>query len=316
MNFDFRKGLASFSESVSEMGSSLQQNIQPFAQRTRQQLTEKLVGSDEVTSLPVEYIELEKQYDEIYPANQSLLSILSIYETEGYDLPPRLRDSLQSAYRGMQDRLAGVQQAGSVHDAGKILISGTPEAAAAAAQEKKSLHHALGRALEGLSATLVGPGKEHVSPVLRDVGYAETAIGDMQKEQDAEVTKVSQALRNLLTQTQGAISKARKEVHNMRLDLDIRKSHLRHAAPDAPNLASLEREVERAEDDFVAAIQESSTLMQSAIATMSYKPVQASVQLVKAQREYHRRAAQHLDELLPELEKKEAEAKDVAAAKE
>lgn len=314
MNFDFRKGLSNFTESVSDMGSSLQQNLQPFAERTRQQLTERLVGSEETTTLPAEYVDLEKQYDEILPANQSLLKILSIYETEGYDLPPSLRDTLQGAYKGMQDRLLGLQQAGSAHEAGKILLSGTPEAAAQAAQEKRSLHHALGRALEALSQTLVGPSKEHVAPVLKDVGNAETTIGNAQKEQDEEITKVSTALRNLLNQTQGVVTKARKAVSNTRLDLDIKKSHLRHARPDAANLASLEREVERAEDDFVSAIQEASTLMQSAIATTSFKPVQASVQLVKAQREYHRRAAEHLDELLPSLEKKEAEARDLAGS--
>lgn len=312
MSFDFRKGLASLSGSVADFGSNLQQNIQPFAQRTRQQLTEKLVGSEDTTGLPAEYVELENQFEEIMPANQALLKILSIYESEGYDYPPNLRDTLSHTYKGMQDRIFGLRQAASAIEASQILMSGTAEGAAQALQEPRTLHHALGRALTTLSETLTGNNKEHISPVLAKVGTAETTIGNSQQVQDREISKVSVALRNLLRQTQNAVSKARRNVHNTRLDLDVKKSSLRHAGPNAANLGSLETEVERAEDEFVAAIEEASTLMKSAISTTSFKPVQAVVQLAKAQREYHRSAAEDLDKLIPQLETQEATARDLA----
>ncbi|MBQ5153841.1 hypothetical protein EGM85_11330 [Macrococcus caseolyticus] len=161
-------------------------------------------------------------------------------------------------------------------------------------------------------AALTGTNKEHISPVLANVGAAETTIGNSQQVQDREISKVSVALRNLLRQTQNAVTKARRNVHNTRLDLDVKKSTLRHAGPNAPNLGSLETEVERAEDDFVAAIEEASTLMKSAITATTFKPVQATVQLAKAQREYHRSAAEDLDKLIPELEAQEAAARDLA----
>lgn len=306
----FRKGFSTFAESVVDFGSNVQQNLQPFAQRTRQQLTEKIVGSEDTTALPEDYVALEKSYDEIMPANQSLLKILSVYESEGYDYPPTLRDTLGSTYKSLYDRIVGIKQATSPGEAGNIVLSGTAEYNAQRAQEPRTLHHALGRALEALSATLTGEGRSNISSALSEVGSAEHYIGSAQQEQDREIIKLSTSLRVLLQQTQESVTKARKHVHNTRLDLDIKKSHLRSAQTDAPNLPSLESEVERAEDEFVAAIEESSTLMKAAISTTTYKPVQASMLLIKAQRDYHRRAAEHLDKLLPELEKKEAAARD------
>lgn len=306
----FRKGLNNFAESVVDFGSNVQQNIQPFAQRTRQQLAERIVGNEDVTALPEDYLALEKSYDEILPANQSLLRILSVYENEGYDYPPTLRDMLSHTYQGLFDRIIGIKEATSAGEAGNIALSGTAKYNAQKAQEPRTLHHALGRALEALSETLTGEQRDHISSVLSEVGSAEHFIGTAQQEQDHEIVKLSTSLRALLHSTVETVSKARRQVTHTRLDLDIKKTNLRSAATNAPNLPSLETEVEHAEDEFVSAIEASSTLMKSAIATMSHKPVQASTLLVKSQRDYHRRAAEHLDKLLPELEKKEAEARD------
>lgn len=302
---NFRKSFASFSESVVDIGANIQQNISPFAQRTKQQLHERIVGNSESTPLPQDYTNLEKQYEEILVANQDLLKVISVFEVEGNDYPPSFRDAINGTFKGLQSRVNLLRSATSAQDVGNILMKG-PDSP----HEPRTLNIALGGALTQLAETLTADNQQRIAPIYAAVGSVEEELGAAKLEQDRDITKYNIVLRDTVTEAQRAVQASRRQVTNARLDLDIKRSNMRHASPSAPNLGSLETEVDAAEEEFVAAIEEASVLMRHAIESISTKTVACAVQLARAQREFYRKSLQSLDALLPELEKKEAAARD------
>lgn len=300
-----KKSIANLGENVLDMGANLQQNISPFAQRTRQQLHERIVGNADSTTLPAEYVETEKQYEEIAAANNDLVKILSVFEIEGNDYPPSLRDTVSATYKGLQERVTTLRTASSAQDVGNILIHGD-----GSVKEPRTLHYALGHAVEQLAETLSGVNKARVAPVYQDVGKAEETVGHAKIEQDATIGRANVVLKEMVSESQKSVNRARKQVTNTRLDLDVKRSKLRHAPQNAPNIGSLETEVDAAEEEFVTAIEEASALMRAAIDSNSNKTAESILVLVRAQREYARRSLESLDLLLPELESKVAAVRD------
>lgn len=300
---NLRKSIATLGESVVDLGANLQQNLSPFAQRTRQQLHERIHGTADSTTLPPEYTAVEKQYEEILAASQDLIRIVSVFEIEGNDYPPTLRDTISSTYKGLQERVALLRTAASAQDVGHVLISG------AGAKEPRTLHLALGHAAQQLAETLSGANRERVAPVFVSVGGAEESVGAAKLEQDHTIARMNAVLKEMVADTQKAVAKARKQVANTRLDLDIKRLALR-SAQGAPNAGSLETEVDIAEEEFVAAIEEASALMKTAIDSTSHRIAESVLQLVQAQREFARRSLESLDSALPELEKRVAAVRD------
>jgi len=92
--------------------------------------------------------------------------------------------------------------------------------------------------------------------------------------------------------------RARRNVQSARLTLDSCKARYRAARPERSEAARLE--VEQAEDQFVATVEEATTLMKSVLETP--EPLRNLADLVAAQLTFHKETAAILADLAPEID--------------
>uniref|UniRef100_A0A060SYW0 ARAD1C03982p n=1 Tax=Blastobotrys adeninivorans TaxID=409370 RepID=A0A060SYW0_BLAAD len=287
-NFDFNKSFQSIQGSVSGLSSS----FTPFAKRTQRLIQEKLGNADEKTELPEEYLDLERRIDALKLVHQKLLSVTSVYENEGYDYPPNLRESFVDLSRTISEKVSTLSQASSAAEAQSILTSPGSK------KEPKTLNHALGRAAlagaEGLD-----PNAESLSSALQKYAVAEEKIGEARLSQDSLiVNRFNSAFSTTLNTSIQFAQKARKNVHNARLTLDSAKATAKAAKPERQ--AEARADVERAEDEFVAATEEAVSVMRNVLD--SPEPLRNLTELVTAQLAFHKAAAEVLGQVLPEIE--------------
>lgn len=290
MNFDFNKGLASFQTSMSDLGSS----ITPFAMRTRQMLNEKLGNAEEVTALPEEYLELEHRVDSLKSVVDKISTVTGVYEHDGYDYPPNLRESLTDLSRTVQTRVSEAANAQSASDLGTILAGGRDSK-----KPPKTLNHALGRAFASAKTDLDDSVSTPLGSSLTTLAEAQLAIGEAHVEQDTQVSQAHAALQTVRETSLTFASKARKNVHQARLSLDAAKSGLKAAGAD--QVADRQTEVEKAEDEFVAAIEDAVTVMKNVLETPEV--VRVLAQFAEAQLTFYKQAAEQLEKVVPDLEK-------------
>lgn len=294
MSFDWNKGLASLQGTVSDLSSS----ITPFAQRTRQMLNEKLGSAGEVTALPEEYLVLEQKVEALRAVHQQLLGVTQVYDTEGYDYPPNLKETFLETAHSIQTRVSGAAAAHSVGEVGTALVGRREDGSSSG---PKTLHHALGRSLESSAAVLSGRDIGPLQSGLDKLAHSENALGDARIEQDHKVQGVNGALRNALHTSLSFAQQARKNVHNARLSLDASKTSLVRAKQGSPEQTKAEHDVEKGEDAFVSAIEEAVTVMRNVLE--SPEPMRALTTLAQAQLDFHKKAVESLTRLTPELEK-------------
>lgn len=294
MSFDWNKGLASLQGTVTDISSSLT----PFARRTRQMLNEKLGSAGEVTALPEEYLILEHKVEAVRAVHHQLLGVLQVYDTEGYDYPPNLKETFLQTAHSIQTRVTEAASAHSVGEVGSALVGHHPSETTGG---PKTLHHALGRSLERSAAVLEGTGLTSLQTALQKLAEGEVALGGSRIEQDHQIQGINTSLNNTLQTSLSFANQARKNVHNSRLTLDASKTALQNVKPGAPEQSKAESDVEKAEDAFVAAIEEAVTVMRNVLETPELMRCLST--LAQAQLDFHKKAAESLSTLTPELEK-------------
>ncbi|RUO96477.1 Bin/amphiphysin/Rvs domain for vesicular trafficking-domain-containing protein [Jimgerdemannia flammicorona] len=251
--------------------ANISSRLNPFAQRlgkgfgqVRQYAQEKLGTAEDVTELPQEYKDLEKRVDALRTVHQNLLRVTRTFSTQTYDYPAQLQESLIDTARSVGDRLQSLALTPADREA---------EAAALAAQQgaqpqlPKTLSHALSRAA-AQSAEQLGI-EEPLGAALFKYAAVQEKIGDSRLRMDNEInTKFVLPFQTTLKTNIEFAMKARRNVQSARLTLDASKAKYRAARPERSEAARLE--VEQAEDQFVAAVEEATTLMKSVLETVSF----------------------------------------------
>lgn len=136
---------------------------------------------------------------------------------------------------------------------------------------------------------------------LEKFAIAEEKVGEARLEQDENIQgKFLAGWSTTLNQSLKSADKARTAVNNARLSLDAAKS--RASAGGRHEEAYTEqqrRAIEQAEDVFVEKVDEATSVMRNVLDTP--EPLRNVAELVKAQAEFHAKAAEVLEEVSREV---------------
>lgn len=190
----------------------------------------------------------------------NLLKVARTYSQPAYDYPTQIQESLV----GLTTSVASQLQNLALSPAERAQLSSVPQDESK--QHPKTLPHAIARvAAQGADAVGVD---EPLGKALFKVATINDKVGDARVKMDNEiVTKLNQPLQTTLNASIEQANKARRNVQSVRLSLDACKARYRSARPEKSDAARLE--VEQAEDQFVAAVEEATSLMKAALENVS-----------------------------------------------
>ncbi|RCI05837.1 hypothetical protein CU098_013539 [Rhizopus stolonifer] len=276
--------------------AQLGSRINPFAQRlnkglgqVRQYAQEKLGTAESVTELPQEYKALEKRLDALRDVQSNMLKVTRTFNNPSYDYPVQAQQALinitnkvtreiqQLTLNSAADRAAAQQQA-------------SPE-------EPKTLLHGLSR-VAAQGSQEVGP-EDPLGTALFKYATITNKVADARIKMDQTIVEqFNKPVQTTLNSSIEQANKARRNVQSIRLSLDACKDRYRSARPEKSEAARLE--VEQAEDQFVAAVEESTNLMKAALDNPEF--YRNLSDLVATQLQYFKDAQDLLSDLAPELD--------------
>ncbi|KAF7309795.1 hypothetical protein MIND_00351400 [Mycena indigotica] len=279
-----------FSASANRFSKGFNSSIQATKERLG------TVAPEEITELPQEYRDLEAQVDALKAAHLALLKITTVYETEAYDYPVAVNESIAELSTSIG---VGINNFASSNLKGTNLPSPTP--IAAPPQVHKTLPHALGRsattAANVIKATTTGGDKLGKALGLYADGWEKIASARVEHDIAVRDNFLHPWQQTLATSINVAI-KARQAVRSSRLELDAAKQTLKNASPAKQEQARLE--VENAEDDLVQKTEVAITLMKTVLENP--EPLKNLNELAKAQLAYFSAAAESLNSIQGEVE--------------
>ncbi|KAI7871521.1 Bin/amphiphysin/Rvs domain for vesicular trafficking-domain-containing protein [Spinellus fusiger] len=270
--------------------------LNPFAQRlnkgigqVRQYAQEKLGTAEDITELPQEYKDLERRVDALRNVQVNLLKVTRTYANPSYDYPVQIQESLL----GITNTVTSQFQALAISAAERATTTDAKQPV----EPPKTLSHAIGRiAAEGSQA--VGA-QEPLGMALETLSIVSEQVGNARLVMDQTiVSKFNQPTQTTLNTLIEQALKARRNVQSVRLSLDACKGRYRAARPERSEAAHLD--VEQAEDLFVAAVEEATSLMKAALEDP--EPFRHLADLVAAQVAYHKQAHDALVKIAPELD--------------
>ncbi|KAI8359108.1 Bin/amphiphysin/Rvs domain for vesicular trafficking-domain-containing protein [Choanephora cucurbitarum] len=277
--------------------ANLGSRFNPFAQKlnkglgqVRQYAQEKLGTAENVTELPQEYKDLEKRVDALRNAQLNMLKISRTFDNSSYDYPVQIQQSLigmtNTVTRELQQLALTTPAADRANTANEV-----------SREEPKTLLHGLSRvAAQGSEAVGVD---EPLGTALFKYATITEKVADARVKMDkAIVEKFNKPVQTTLNSSIEQALKARRNVQSIRLSLDACKAKYRSARPEKSEAARLE--VEQAEDQFVAAVEEATNLMKAALENP--EPFRNLADLVQAQLQYFKEAQELLSDLAPELD--------------
>lgn len=259
--------------------------------QVRQYASERFGTAEEVTDLPQEYKELEKHVDALRFVHTGLLRVTRIHTNPSYDYPGQLQESVAELAHNVQDHLKLLTQ----NPAERAAEAELPQAESSSLP--KTLPHALSRA-SAQGAKLMGT-DDPLGAALTKFSGVQEKIGEHRVKMDAEITqKFVQPFNTTLNTNIQFAMKARRNVQSTRLALDAAKARYKSTKAEKSEAARLE--IEQAEDQFVAAVEEATTLMKSVLETP--EPLRNLADLVTAQLAFYKEAYESLAELAPEID--------------
>ncbi|SOV02354.1 related to BAR domain protein [Ustilago sp. UG-2017a] len=298
------------------------QNIGKTFGNLNQQARERFgaVDQEDITELPQDYKDLERRVDALKNAHTGLMKVAKVYETESYDYPTQLQESITQLS-------ASVGHSVTSWAASATRGTNLPKVSPTAPPQKvnKTLHHALSRAaasgalqlgadpsnLSGLPNldTAQAPGSEpapvkdesKLGEALQKFAIAEDRLGNARLTQDDQITQGFNVPFNSFGAQIQLAMKARQSVTDARLHLDSWKQSLKSAENSGASvkLEQYRAEVEQAEDKLVAATEEAISLMKQVLENP--EPIKSLSAFIKAQAEYHAAAAELLSTVQQEL---------------
>ncbi|KAG6916614.1 hypothetical protein DXG01_006110 [Tephrocybe rancida] len=280
-----------------QAGTKFSKGFNSSVQATKERLGQ--VAPDEITELPQEYKDLEARVDALRTAHLAFLKITKVYDSESYDYPTQIQESLSELSSSISYNLTSFA-------ASNLKGTNLPAPAAPAplpAPQHKTLPHALLRSASTASnalAVAAGAGKEDSlgrALALYAQGWEKVALARL--EQDAAVRDgFLQPWQTTLNTSVAVAMKARQAVKASRLELDAAKQTLKNAAPTKQEHARLE--VENAEDDLVQKTEVAITLMKTVLENP--EPLKNLNELAKAQLLFFSVAAEALSTVQGEIE--------------
>jgi len=288
---------ASLQASVNQVDvSALSKGLQNTVQSTKERLGR--VDPSEVTELPQEYKALEARVDALYNLHKGLLKITKVHETESYDYPTQITESMGELGHQMS---AGWSNFANANLKNTNLPIPLPAKTSSAPLPPKTLPHALSRAAKAgakeIDATS-GPG-DRLGVALGVYGAAMEKVGDARINQDQMIVdKFLTPWQATLSSSLGLAMKARANVKTARLELDGARAALKSAGPSKQEQARLV--VEEAEDKLVQTTETAIGLMKAVLENP--EPLQNLSSLVKAQLIYFSTAAETLSNIQGEIE--------------
>ncbi|KAF7416198.1 hypothetical protein PC9H_002462 [Pleurotus ostreatus] len=290
---------ASFSGiNISQSANKFAKGFNSSVQATRERLGQ--VAPDEITELPQEYKDLEARVDALRNAHLSLLKITKVYESETYDYPTQIQESISELSTSIG---YGITNFAAANLKGTNLPAPAP--AAPPAHQHKTLPHALGRAATSAaqavqSAVPAGAGTEDKlgsGLALYASGWDKIASARLHQDASIQANFLHPWQQTLNTSISVAM-KARQAVKVSRLELDAAKQSLKTASPARQEQARLE--VENAEDDLVQKTEVAITLMKTVLENP--EPLKNLNELVKAQLMFFATAAEALQGVQGDIE--------------
>lgn len=243
--------------------------------------------------MPQEYVELEKRVDAIRLVQQQLSRLgMTVYEQPAFPALSSLQPTATYLTERVGNLAQNLQQFALGPDQPFDASAGQSEAdrpknlEQAFAQicykgaEDVSLEEPYGAALMKYAQTMEKVGEEHLHLC-----------------KDATAKFVAPVNATLATTIQQAML-ARKRVQSARLRLDAVKSRFKATRPDRQE--TVRPEVERAEDEFVALVEEAMTLMKAVVEDP--EPLRNLADLLAAQLAYSKRVYEMLQEVSPEID--------------
>ncbi|KAI9230009.1 MAG: hypothetical protein DHS80DRAFT_12928 [Piptocephalis tieghemiana] len=272
-----------------EQFSSFGSKLMPFAEKlnknfsqTMQWGQEQLGKAEDVTEMPQEYLDLEKRVDAIRSLHQTLGRIGRSWEEPNYDMSRDASETFTSMARNIQVFAQGVEGGATDYqepDRPRNIEQALSTACHTGA-EKVSVEEPLGAALF------------KYANVMDKIGDADVAFC-------SEATqKVIKPINTTLTTTIDRAVRARKQVQSARLSLDASRARFKAAREDKKG--AIRPEVEQAEDQFVALVEEAMTLMKAVMEDP--EPLRNLADLVAAQLAFHEQAHNLLRDLAPEID--------------
>ncbi|KAI0653104.1 BAR domain-containing family protein [Cubamyces menziesii] len=280
---------------IGQSANKLAKGFQSSVQATRERLGQ--VAPEEITELPQEYKDLEARVDALRAAHLALLKVTKVYESETYDYPTQIQESLTEL---------GTTIGHGITNFAAANLKGTSLPAPAPAQpnvpQHKTLPHAIGRAATNAATavqTSSGTGDDKLGKALQTYAGAWEKIADARVEQDATIReRFLQPWQTTLSTSINVAMKARQAVRVSRLELDAAKQTLKNASPAKQEAARLE--VENAEDDLVQKTEVAITLMKTVLENP--EPLKNLNELAKAQLMFYASAAEALSTAQGEIE--------------
>ncbi|KAF7317733.1 Cytoplasmic protein [Mycena kentingensis (nom. inval.)] len=285
-----------------KLQTSLNKGFQTSVQATKERLGR--VKEDEITELPQEYKDLENRVDALRQAHLTLLKITKVYESEAYDYPSHVQESISELSTSLGHNITTFA---ATNLKGTKLASAAPAAPAPApTPEHKTLPHALVRGARGAAILLNGEPLAGALDVYA-AGMEKVAAARVEQDQAIRLNHLHPWQATLNTAINVAM-KARQAVRTSRLELDGAKQTLKNASAAKQEHARLE--VENAEDDLVQKTEVAIALMQKVL--QNPEPIKHLNELAKAQLIFHAVAAETLSNTQAELEQLSMAADEIA----
>ncbi|CCE62279.1 hypothetical protein TPHA_0C01230 [Tetrapisispora phaffii CBS 4417] len=285
---------------VSERTQDLGTSIPSIASSTQRLVQEKLGNVTDISQLPQEYLELEKEIDTIKLVYEHFLKITSIYDNESYDYPKYVSDSVNDYSKLFQSKIEDLSRATSAEEAQNILVTPGP------ITEPRTLNYALSKVALTSSESLnqlQDPNVSAVASTLLKFSDMQTKIAQQRLQQDTLIqTKVNKVIKEKLSSLIEKATKSRRDVQYKRLQYDVARSKLAQAKPEKE--AALRVEMESLEEQFAQATESATVTMQDVISQSKF--LDTLKNLVEAQLSYFENSANLLKELLPEFESSSA----------
>ncbi|KIK64227.1 hypothetical protein GYMLUDRAFT_162047 [Collybiopsis luxurians FD-317 M1] len=283
---------------LGQSANKFAKGFQSSVQATRERLGQ--VSQDEITELPQEYKDLEAQVDALRNAHLAMLKITKVYESEAYDYPVQVQESLTEFSNTIG---SGFQSFAATN------LKGTPLSPGASSPRPtnvetphKTLPHALTRASHTASQLLISTpagDSSKLGKALALYTQANDSISNSRIQHDLAVREgYLHPWQSTLNTNINVAMKARQAVRTSRLELDAAKQSLKSASPARQEQARLE--VENAEDDLVQKTEVAITLMKTVLENP--EPLKNLNELVKAQLSYYSAAADALSSVQGEIE--------------
>lgn len=261
------------------------------------------VASEDITELPQEYKDLEARVDSLRAAHLSLLKITKVYDTETYDYPVQVQESISELSQNIGYNLTSF--AATNLKGTNLPVPASPTQPPQ--HHHKTLPHALARAATAAATSISGPANAAAPAESGDKlgkalalyanGWERVAAARLDQD-DAIITNFLAPWQQTLNTSITLALKARQAVQVSRLELDAAKQALKNANPSKQEQARLE--VENAEDDLVQKTEVAITLMKTVLENP--EPIKNLNELAKSQLIFFSTAAEALSAVQGEIE--------------